>query len=83
VGSRINEIRRKISALRAEARVVQDAIRDQVSHDHDCTETACWLIAMRAEMTALIGHWNAVGGGEGLLSVRASLKGQTAERVRT
>jgi hypothetical protein len=65
MGSRINQIRRKISALRTEMIVVQNAIRDQVSHDHDCTETACRLIAMRAEMTALIGHWKAAGGGEG------------------
>jgi len=60
--NRINEIRRKISSLRTEMALLETAIRDQVNHDLDCTEAACRLMAMRAELVALIGRWKAAGG---------------------
>jgi len=38
--NRINEIRRKISGLRAEMLDIEDSIRDQINHDLDCTEAS-------------------------------------------
>ena len=54
--NRINEIRRKISALRAEMAEIEAAVRDQVNHDLDCTADARRLMAMRAELAGLIGR---------------------------
>jgi hypothetical protein len=68
--NRINEIRRKISALRAEMAEIEAAVRDQVNHDLDCTTDARRLLAMRAELTGLISRWKAAGGSERLPSVR-------------
>jgi hypothetical protein len=78
--NRINEIRRKISALRAQMTVVEDAIRDQVNHDHDCTEAACRLLAMRSEMTTLIGQWKAAAGGARLPFDREHTRRRPADR---
>jgi chorismate mutase len=68
--NRINEIRRKISALRAEMAEIEAVVRDQVNHDMDCTADARRLMAMRAELAGLIGGWKAAGGSERLPSVR-------------
>jgi hypothetical protein len=62
--NRINEIRRKISSLRAEMALLEATIRDQVNHDLDCTEAACRLMVMRVDVVALIGRWKAAGGSE-------------------
>ena len=67
--NRINEIRRKISVLRADMTEVEAAIRNQVKHDLDCTEAATRLMAMRQELAALIGDWKAAGGGDRLPTV--------------
>ena len=72
--NRINEIRRKISVLRAEMSEIEAAIRSQIKHDLDCTESALRLMAMRQELTALIGDWKAAGGSERLPTVEARLK---------
>jgi hypothetical protein len=42
---------------------VEAAIRDLVNHDQDCTETSRRLMAMRAQVAALVGEWKAAGGG--------------------
>jgi len=68
--NRINEIRRKISVLRADMALLEAAIRDQVKHDLDCAETASCLMAMRIEVVTLIGRWKAAGGGERLPAVQ-------------
>jgi hypothetical protein len=68
--NRINEIRRKISALRSEMAEIEAAVRDQVNHDLDCTADARRLMAMRAELAGLIGGWKAAGGSERLPSVQ-------------
>ena len=71
--NRINEIRRKISALRSEMTDVEAAIRDLVNHDQDCAETSRRLMAMRAQVAALVGEWKAAGGGERLPTFPARL----------
>jgi hypothetical protein len=72
--NRINEIRRKISVLRAEMIEVEGAIRNQITHDLDCTESATRLMAMRQELAALVGDWKAAGGGDRLPTVQERLK---------
>ena len=72
--NRINEIRRKISVLRADMTEVEAAIRNQVKHDLDCTEAATRLMAMRQELAALIGDWKAAGGRDRLPTVEVRLK---------
>jgi hypothetical protein len=72
--NRINEIRRKISVLRADMIEVEAAIRNQVKHDLDCTEAATRLMAMRQELVALIGDWKAAGGGDRLPTVEVRPK---------
>jgi hypothetical protein len=52
--NRINEIRRKISALRAEMLAIEDTIRDQINYDLDCTEASLRLMALRGEMVELL-----------------------------
>jgi len=82
--NRINEIRRKISALRAEMSEIEAAVRDQVNRDLDCTADAQRLMAMRAELAGLIGRWKAAGGSERLPSVReprkSALRGTSVRR---
>ena len=60
--NRINEIRRKMSALRSQMLAEEVCIRDQVNHDLDCTESSLRLMGMRAELATLIGEWKAAGG---------------------
>jgi hypothetical protein len=62
--NKLNEIRRKISRLRAEMLSLQEEIRALVNHDQDCSEPAQRLLDMRAEMVELITQRNAMGGGE-------------------
>jgi hypothetical protein len=50
------------------------SIRDQISHDLDCSESALRLMAMRAELATLVGQWKAAGGGERLPTVEERLK---------
>jgi len=59
---KLNEIRRKISHLRAEMLILQRDIRARVNQDLDCSEFSVRLMAMRAQMIDLIGQRNATGG---------------------
>src|SRR5687768_1752718 len=68
--NKINEIRRKISALRSEMLTGQASIRDQVNQDLDCTESSLRVLAMRAELSALLREWKAAGGGDRLPLIR-------------
>ena len=52
--NKINEIRRKISTLRAEMTLIEASIRDQVNRDLDCSEASYRLMAMRAEVAELV-----------------------------
>jgi chorismate mutase len=72
--NRINEIRRKISFLRAQMMGLETLIRDQVNHDRDCTETSLRLMAKRAELLVLLGEWKAAGGSDRLPTVEERLK---------
>jgi chorismate mutase len=71
--NRINEIRCKISELRAEMVRVEDAMHDRIKHDLDSTEAALRLMAMRTQLAALVADWKAAGGTEPLPTVRERL----------
>jgi hypothetical protein len=72
--NRINEIRRKISGLRVEMVRVEDAMRDQIRHDLDSTDSALRLMDMRKELAALVADWRAAGGSEPLPTIQERLK---------
>ena len=72
--NRINEIRRKMNLLRADMVRVEDAMRDQIRRDLDCTESALRLMAMRKELAALVADWRAAGGSEHLPTIQERLK---------
>ena len=83
--NRINEIRRKISSLRAQMVRVEDTMHDQIRHDLDCTESALQLMAMRRDLAALVADWKAAGGSEPLPTIEQRLKANNrlAERPKT
>src|SRR6266571_933269 len=54
--NKLNEIRRKISFLRAEMLSAEDNIRKRVNRDEDCSEAAVHLMSMRVVMLGLIGE---------------------------
>ncbi|MBR0872727.1 hypothetical protein JQ633_20360 [Bradyrhizobium tropiciagri] len=81
--NKINEIRRKISTLRAEMTLVEATIRDQVNRDVDCSEASYRLMAMRAEVAELIGRWRAAGGSASLPTVRERLSRTYGDRAST
>ena len=72
--NRINEIRRKISSLRAQMVRVEDAMRDQIRHDLDSTESALQLMAMRTQLAALVAEWKTAGGSDPLPTIEERLK---------
>jgi hypothetical protein len=72
--NRLNGIRKKIIFLRAEMLREEDAIRQQVNRDEDCTEAALRLMAMRGSMLGLIAERDKLGGSERLLDVEERLK---------
>jgi hypothetical protein len=64
--NRINEIRRKISLLRARMAELEALVRDQIAKDLDCSAAAGEQLAARIEIARLIGEWKAAGGGDRL-----------------
>jgi len=68
--NRINEIRRKISDLRARMPAVEEAIRDRINRDQDCTEASLKLMAIRAELASLVAEWRAAGRSDPLPTFR-------------
>jgi hypothetical protein len=68
--NRINEIRRKISALRLEMAALEASVRDLLDRDRDCTEKALAQMDLRRKINLLIGEWKAAGGGDVLPDVR-------------
>ena len=71
---RINEIRRKISFLRAETARVEETMYDQIRSDLDCTDSALRLMEMRKELASLVADWRAAGGSERLPTIQERLK---------
>ena len=78
--NRINEIRRKISALRLEMADVEASVRDLVSRDCDCTEQALAQMNLRRKISLLIGEWKAAGGGDVLPDIRDRVRLRPAKR---
>ena len=75
--NRINEIRRKISVLRAEMVRVEKTMHDQIRSDLDCTESALRLMEMRKQLAALVADWRAAGGSDPLPIIQERLKANT------
>jgi len=74
MGRKLNEIRRKISRLRAEMLSLQEYIRNLVNQDLDCSEPSLRLMAMRVAMVDLIAQRNAMGGIEVCPTIAERLK---------
>jgi hypothetical protein len=72
--NRLNEIRRKISALRAEMLNVEGSIRDQINDNLDCTEASLRLMALRREMIDLLQQRKIAGGDDRCPTVEERLK---------
>jgi hypothetical protein len=72
--NRINEIRRKISALRTEMMGVEAAMRDQVRQDLDCTGSALQLMTLRTRLSGLVADWKAAGGSQPLPTIGERLR---------
>jgi hypothetical protein len=53
MNNRINELRKEIRLLRAAMLEAEAAMRDQIQHERDCSETALLLLAMRGVMSGL------------------------------
>jgi hypothetical protein len=72
--NRFNEIKRKISVLRAEMLVMEKAVGDLVNRDLDCTDMSLRLMAARADLAVLIRRWREAGGGDELFAVPEGLR---------
>jgi hypothetical protein len=72
--NRLNELRRKISALRLKMLELEASIRDQINNDVDCTESSLRLMIMRQDLTALVREWTLLGGGERLPTIQERLR---------
>jgi hypothetical protein len=72
--NRINEIRRKMSVLRAGMVHVEKTMHDQIRTDLDSTESALRLMEMRKELASLVAEWRAAGGSERLPTIQERLK---------
>jgi hypothetical protein len=79
--NRINEIRRKISALRLEMADVEASVRDLVNRDRDCTERAQAQMDLRRKINLLIGEWKAAGGGDVLPDIRDRVRLRSVNKV--
>lgn len=72
--NRLNEIKRKISALRAEMLVMEKVVRDLVNRDLECTDMSLRLMAARADLATLIRHWREAGGADRVSAVPEGLR---------
>jgi hypothetical protein len=68
--NRINEIRRKISALRLEMADAEATVRDLVNRDLDCAASALRQLGLRRDVARLIGEWRAAGGRDLVIQIR-------------
>jgi hypothetical protein len=81
--NRINEIHRKIRALRAEMVYVEHAMHDQIHRDLDCTAAALQLMELRKKLAALVAEWKAAGGSEPLPNAEQRLKASSRPKALT
>src|SRR5882724_3804523 len=72
--NRLNEIRKKIRAFRAEMLMVETEMRKQIAHDQDCTIAGTRLLAMRRGLAVMIEEFTALGGAVPLPTVDERLK---------
>ena len=72
--NRLNEIRKKISAFRAEMRVVEIEMRNDINHDRDCAAAGTRLLTMRKDLAVMIEEFTALGGAVPLPTVDERLK---------
>jgi hypothetical protein len=72
--NRLNEIRKKIRAFRAQMRVVETEMRKHIAHDQDCTLAGTRLLAMRKGLAVMIEEFTALGGAVPLPTVDERLK---------
>jgi hypothetical protein len=77
--NRINEIRRKISALRLEMADIEASVRELVERDRDCSEKALAQMDLRRKINLLIAEWKAAGGGDVLPNVRDRMRLRSAK----
>jgi len=75
--NRINEIRRKISALRLEMTDIEASVRDLVNRDRDCTERAQAQMDLRRKINLLISEWKAAGGCDVLPDIRGRVRSRS------
>ena len=59
--NRINEIRKKIRALRVSMLEAETIMRDQINRDEDCSFVAGDILKMRAVMSQLVGERTQLG----------------------
>lgn len=79
--NRINEIRRKISALRLEMAEIEASVRDLVNRDRDCTEQALSQMGLRRKINLLITECEAAGGGDVLPDIGDRVRLRTVRQV--
>ena len=80
--NRLNEIRKRISALRIEMSELENQIRLQVRHDIDCTDASLSLIENRKDLVTLIRERNALGGSETCPTIAERLAASRPAAVR-
>ncbi len=81
--NRLNRIRKEMNALRAEMLRAEEEIRDLVNHDRDCAMAAQRLMAMRAQMSALVREWTQLGGVAHLPTIEERLKERRGPSTRS
>jgi hypothetical protein len=79
--NRINEVRRKISALRLEMAHIEATVRDLVNRDRNCTEQALSQMDLRRKINLLIGEWKAAGGGDVLPDIRGRVRLRSVKTI--
>jgi hypothetical protein len=80
--NRINEIRCKISCLRAEMLDLGDTIRDQINRDQDCSEASIRLMALRREMVDLLQQRRAAGDNDRSPIVKLCVAGSNRSQAK-
>jgi hypothetical protein len=67
MNNKINEIRRKIKALRVSMLQAEALMHEQISRDEECSEIAGEILMMRKAMSLLVRERSALGDREPIL----------------